>query len=156
MNANREPPERASNGEDSRLQEDVVAFERVVPGDFFVEHTCVTCGYHAALFVIAGGRFFGRYVSLCPLCASHRIQRFRQEVDVMPMWVASGVFFSAQRFPDAVQPLIRALPLTAAIDALRAIMLQGAGAVQVAPEAGVLTAWLVVCFVLALKLFRWK
>jgi ABC-type multidrug transport system permease subunit len=75
---------------------------------------------------------------------------------MMPMWVLSGVFFSAQRFPDAVQPLIRALPLTAAIDALRAIMLQGAGLAQVAPQAGVLAAWLVGCFALALKLFRWK
>jgi ABC-type multidrug transport system permease subunit len=75
---------------------------------------------------------------------------------MMPMWVLSGVFVSAQRFPDAVQPLIRALPLTAAIDALRANMLQGAGLAQVAPQAGVLAAWMVVCFVVALKLFRWK
>ncbi len=75
---------------------------------------------------------------------------------MMPMWVLSGVFFSAQRFPDAAQPLIRALPLTAVIDSLRAIMLQGAGLAQVAPKAGVLAVWLVVCFVLALKLFRWK
>ena len=44
----------------------------------------------------------------------------------VPMWILSGVFFSAQRFPDAVQPLIQALPLTAVIDALRAHMLQGA------------------------------
>jgi len=77
-------------------------------------------------------------------------------VTMMPMWILSGVFFSAQRFPDAVQPLIRALPLTAVIDALRANMLQGAGLAQVAPEVGVLGAWLVVCFVLALRLFRWR
>jgi ABC-2 type transport system permease protein len=74
----------------------------------------------------------------------------------VPMWILSGVFFSAQRFPDAVQPFISALPLTALIDALRAHMLQGAGLVQLAPQLGVLTAWLVVCFGLALKLFRWK
>ena len=77
-------------------------------------------------------------------------------VTMMPMCILSGVFFSAQRFPDAVQPLIRALPLTAAIDALRANMLQGAGLAQVAPEMGVLAIWLVVCFTLALKLFRWR
>jgi hypothetical protein len=35
-------------------------------------------------------------------------------------------------------------------------MLQGAGLAQVAPQAGVLAAWLVGCFALALKLFRWK
>jgi ABC-type polysaccharide/polyol phosphate export permease len=74
----------------------------------------------------------------------------------VPMWILSGVFFSAQRFPDAVQPFIGALPLTALIDALRAHMLQGAGLVQLAPQLGVLTVWLVVCFALALKLFRWK
>ncbi len=75
---------------------------------------------------------------------------------MLPMWIASGVFFSAQRFPDVVQPIIKALPLTAAIDALRANMLQGANLVQVAPQMGVLGAWLVVCFLLALKLFRWR
>jgi ABC-2 type transport system permease protein len=74
----------------------------------------------------------------------------------VPMWILSGVFFSARRFPDAVQPLISALPLTALIDALRAHMLQGAGLAQLAPQLGVLTAWLVVCFSLALKLFRWR
>jgi ABC-2 type transport system permease protein len=75
---------------------------------------------------------------------------------MLPMWIASGVFFSAQRFPDVVQPIIKALPLTAAIDALRANMLQGANLVQLAPQLGVLSIWLVVCFVLALKLFRWR
>ena len=74
----------------------------------------------------------------------------------VPMWILSGVFFSAQRFPDAVQPVIRALPLTALIDAMRAQMLQGATLAQVLPELGVLVAWLVVCFSVALKLFRWQ
>ena len=74
----------------------------------------------------------------------------------VPMWILSGVFFSAQRFPDAVQPLISALPLTATIDALRANMLQGAGLPQLIPQLAVLSAWLVVCFVLALRLFRWR
>jgi len=75
---------------------------------------------------------------------------------MMPMWIVSGVFFSAQRFPDALQPVIRSLPLTAAIDALRANMLQGVGLIQLAPQLLVLAAWLVVCFPIALKLFRWR
>jgi len=75
---------------------------------------------------------------------------------MMPMWIVSGVFFSSQRFPDAVQPIIRALPLTAAIDALRLHMLQGASLAQLAPQIATLSAWLVICFALALKLFRWK
>ena len=75
---------------------------------------------------------------------------------MLPMWILSGVFFSSQRFPDAVQPIIAALPLTALNDALRATMLQGATASQIAPQIGVLAAWLLVCFPLALKLFRWR
>ena len=75
---------------------------------------------------------------------------------MVPMWILSGVFFSSQRFPDLVQPVIKALPLTALIDALRANMLQGAGFAQMAPQAAVLGAWLVVCFGLALRLFRWR
>jgi len=38
---------------------------------------------------------------------------------MMPMWLFSGVFFSAERFPEATQPFIAALPLTALNDALR-------------------------------------
>ena len=74
----------------------------------------------------------------------------------VPMWILSGVFFSAQRFPALVQPVVKALPLTAFIDALRAHMLQGAGLVQVAPQLATLGVWLVACFVLAMKLFRWR
>jgi ABC-type polysaccharide/polyol phosphate export permease len=72
------------------------------------------------------------------------------------MWIFSGVFFSASRFPDAIQPLIQALPLTAVIDALRANILRGAGWQIVAPELAVIVTWLVGSFLLALKLFRWR
>jgi ABC-2 type transport system permease protein len=75
---------------------------------------------------------------------------------MMPMWIVSGVFFSAARFPDVVQPIIKGLPLTAAIDAVRANMLQGAGLAHLGPQVAVLSSWLVVCFVVALKLFRWR
>jgi len=75
---------------------------------------------------------------------------------MLPMWVLSGVFFSSQRFPDVVQPFITALPLTALNDALRATMLQGATLAEIAPQIGVLAAWLLVCFPIALKLFRWR
>jgi ABC-2 type transport system permease protein len=75
---------------------------------------------------------------------------------LMPMWILSGVFFSSQRFPDAVQPAIRLLPLTALVDGMRANMLQGAGWAELAPQATVLGAWMLVCFVCALKLFRWR
>jgi ABC-type multidrug transport system permease subunit len=75
---------------------------------------------------------------------------------VVPMWILSGVFFSAQRFPEWSQPLIHALPLTAFNDAMRGIMLQGLGLAHFAREAATLAAWAIVCFALALRLFRWR
>jgi ABC-2 type transport system permease protein len=75
---------------------------------------------------------------------------------MMPMWLLSGVFFSAERFPDAVQPLIRALPLTALNESLRAVMNEGHGLGEIAPQVAILAAWGLASFAVALKIFRWK
>jgi ABC-2 type transport system permease protein len=77
-------------------------------------------------------------------------------VVMMPMWIASGVFFSSQKFPEAMQPFIEALPLTAVINALRANMLQGASLWRLGPQIVIILVWMLICFVLALKLFRWR
>jgi ABC-type multidrug transport system permease subunit len=75
---------------------------------------------------------------------------------MLPMWILSGVFFSSENFPSAVQPFVQALPLTAVNDALRANMLRGDPFSVVAPELAIIGAWAVVCFALALRLFRWR
>ncbi len=75
---------------------------------------------------------------------------------MVPMWVVSGVFFSSSNFPQAVQPIIQALPLTALINALRAVILEGAGTAGVWRELAVLAAWGVVGFGVALRIFRWR
>jgi ABC-2 type transport system permease protein len=74
---------------------------------------------------------------------------------MLPMFILSGIFFSARNFPDAMQPAIRALPLTALNDALRAVMNEGASLAAVAPQALLLAALAAVSFGLALRLFRW-
>ena len=73
-----------------------------------------------------------------------------------PMYLCSGVFFSSARFPDALQPFLRSLPLTALNDALRAVMIDGASLVTVARPVGVCAAWGLGCFLLALRLFKWR
>lgn len=75
---------------------------------------------------------------------------------MLPMWILSGIFFSADRFPAAVQPFVRALPLTASIDALRANMLQGISLNHLIAPIAILFAWLVVPFLTALGIFRWR
>jgi ABC-2 type transport system permease protein len=75
---------------------------------------------------------------------------------MVPMWLLSGVFFSAERFPKATQPLIHALPLTALNDALRAVMLEGKGVPAIGRELAVLALWGAISFAAALKIFRWQ
>ncbi len=74
---------------------------------------------------------------------------------MLPMFVLSGVFFSAVNFPEWSQPVISALPLTALNDALRGIINDGASISELAPRLFVLAAWGVVSFAAALKWFRW-
>ena len=75
---------------------------------------------------------------------------------MLPMWVMSGIFFSSERFPDAIQPFIKILPLTALIDSLRAVMLEGASLFSVGSELTIMVIWSVATFLLALKWFRWN
>jgi ABC-type multidrug transport system permease subunit len=75
---------------------------------------------------------------------------------MLPMWLLSGTFFSYSRFPEFLQPAIRALPLTALNDALRAVMNEGLALSQSWLEILVLCFWAGVSFGLALRLFRWQ
>ncbi len=75
---------------------------------------------------------------------------------MLPMWVLSGVFFSSENFPRVVQPFIKALPLTATNDALRASMLRGVPFSALWPQLGILALWMTICFAIALKIFRWR
>jgi ABC transporter DrrB family efflux protein len=75
---------------------------------------------------------------------------------MMPMWICSGVFFSYERFPDAMKPFIRALPLTALNDALRLVMNDAAPIARIAPQLTILAAWAILAFLTGLKIFRWQ
>lgn len=74
---------------------------------------------------------------------------------MLPMFLLSGVFFSSEHFPAALQPAIRALPLTALNGALRAVMNEGAGLAAVWPQAALLAGVAAATFAVALRIFRW-
>lgn len=110
-----------------------------------------------AAVVLAGGLSFGG-LALLLASRARTIEAISGLVNLfqLPMWIVSGVFFSASNFPAAFQPVIQALPLTALIDALRAVVLEGATLLEVKGELALLAAWGVVPFFVALRLFRWR
>jgi ABC-2 type transport system permease protein len=75
---------------------------------------------------------------------------------MLPMWLLSGTFFSSERFPQVFQPFIKALPLTALNTLLRAVMNEGASLGANWIHVAILLAWLLISFVVALKIFRWQ
>ena len=95
------------------------------------------------------------------LLSASRAQRIESisgimNVVMLPMWLCSGIFFSSERFPAFMQPMIQALPLTQLINALRAVILEGQSLFSQALPIGILLAWATVCFALALRWFRWS
>jgi ABC-2 type transport system permease protein len=110
----------------------------------------------AAIVVISALSFGG--IGLLIASRSRTIEGVSglMNLSMLPMWVLSGVFFSSENFPAVIQPFIKALPLTATNDALRASMLRGAEVAGLWPQLAVLTAWMVICFGIALKIFRWR
>jgi ABC-2 type transport system permease protein len=110
-----------------------------------------------SLVAISGALMFGSI----GLLMGSRARTFEAASGLMnlmsvPMWVLSGVFFSASNFPDSVQPFVQALPLTALVDAMRRVVLEGATLSSLWRELAVMATWTIVPFGVALKIFKWR
>jgi ABC-2 type transport system permease protein len=73
-----------------------------------------------------------------------------------PMMFLSGTFFPIASMPDFLQTIARLIPLTYLGDALRQVMVGGAAFAPLYVCAAVLVAWLVGCFFVASRTFRWQ
>jgi ABC-2 type transport system permease protein len=114
--------------------------------------------FFTLLVVILVGAFAFAGLGLFLGCRTDKTETMSGYLNLvmLPMWLLSGVFFSSKRFPDAMQPFIQALPLTQLNDALRAVMLEGAGLWANKWPLAILGLWGLVCFTLALRWFRWQ
>ena len=123
-----------------------------------VFHMKVEGSLLAILLVAALGAVSFGGVGLLTASRAQKIESVSGLINLvmMPMWIFSGVFFSYERFPQVIQPLIKALPLTALNDALRAIILQGASLSSQWVPLAIMAIWGGLSFVIALKWFRWS
>ncbi|MBZ5565484.1 MAG: ABC transporter permease [Acidobacteriia bacterium] len=120
-------------------------------------HMRVMGSWLSILFISAVGALTFGGVGLLTASRAQKIETVSGLINLvmMPMWIFSGVFFSYERFPAVIQPFIKALPLTALNDALRATVLEGASLAAQGTRLLVLALWGVVSFVVALRWFRW-
>ncbi|TNF25939.1 MAG: ABC transporter permease [Deltaproteobacteria bacterium] len=110
----------------------------------------------AVLCFVGGLSFTGISVLVASRTSSVEVASGLMNLVMLPMYILSGTFFSYERFPEALHPVLQALPLTALNDALRAVMNDGQGIATQLPELAVLGLWGVLPFAIALKIFRWK
>lgn len=115
-----------------------------------------THGELALLILLGGFCFAGIGLLVASRATTLETASGLMNLLMLPMYVLSGVFFSADRFPEVMQPLIRALPLTALNDALRGVMLEGQSLLELSRPCLTLVIWGAVSFVVALRIFRWK
>jgi ABC-2 type transport system permease protein len=72
----------------------------------------------------------------------------------LPLIFVSGVFYSAESLPAALEAIAQVLPLKHLIDGLSTAIVGGSG--DVALGAAVVGAWSVAGVVLAVRFFRWE
>lgn len=109
-------------------------------------------------FVCLLGGFCFSGLGLLLACRADRIEVISGLINVvmLPMWLLAGTFFSADRFPLSMQPIVQALPLTHLNNALRAVILEGAPIQSQWLPILVLVGVGAASFALALRWFRWQ
>lgn len=142
----------------SRLLLMVVELILLLGAGVFAFHLRIEGSLLAILLVSALGAVSFGALGLLTASRAQKIETVSGLINVvmMPMWIFSGVFFSYERFPAVLLPLIRLLPLTALNDALRSILLQGQPLAAQSGRLLVLCGWGILSFGLSLRWFRWS
>lgn len=73
-----------------------------------------------------------------------------------PMMMLSGVWFSLEGSPQIIQQSAQIFPLTHMIEAARAIMIDGAGLVDIAPHLIILLAMSALFMTIGARSFKWE
>lgn len=108
------------------------------------------------MLLLAGSAFAGIGLLLASRAKTIETVSGLMNAVMLPMYVTSGVFFPADRFPEAIQPFLNILPLTAANNGLRAVINDGGSFDAIFVPGLTLAAWGIVCFTVGLRIFRWK
>ncbi|SER33238.1 ABC transporter permease [Pedobacter rhizosphaerae] len=74
----------------------------------------------------------------------------------LPQFLLSGTFFSIEAFPNWLQPISRALPLTYLNDAMRKVAFEGLGLWDVKQQILILILWGIGIYAVAVKVFKWE
>ena len=99
------------------------------------------------------------FTSLAILCAARTANPATMNgmtnIISLPMMLVAGVWFSRANFPEWLGQIVQYLPLTALVDGLRRIALEGANLSTLMSESVILLAYTLLSTAAATKLFKW-
>ncbi|HET9721582.1 MAG TPA: ABC transporter permease [Candidatus Saccharimonadales bacterium] len=75
---------------------------------------------------------------------------------VFPMMFLTGVFFPRFLMPHWLQSVTNYMPLTPVIDGGRLIITEGKSLLDLGPQLGIITIWLIIIYLIAFRVFRWE
>jgi ABC-2 type transport system permease protein len=75
---------------------------------------------------------------------------------VFPMLFLSGTFFPRYLMPHWLQTVSTYLPLTPVIDGARLLTTEGYSLLQIGPQIGLLTGWIIIIYFIAFRVFQWE
>jgi ABC-2 type transport system permease protein len=107
-----------------------------------------------ALLLLGVFSFVGLGIVITSFTKDQETAQMMMMTLMFPMMFLSGVFFPIQQMPWYMQTISQFLPLTYASDALRKVMVLGAGIPQISTDLIVLIVFGVVMIAIALPVFR--
>jgi ABC-2 type transport system permease protein len=141
----------------SRLLLIVVITSFVYAGTRFFLHTRMDGSHLLLLLVLLAGSIsmISMGLMVAARVTSEELAGGMHNMVTWPMMMLSGVWFSLEAASDWIKGLASIFPLTHMLDAARAVMLDGAGFAEVAPELTWLLAMTLVFLLVGALTFRW-
>jgi ABC-2 type transport system permease protein len=110
-----------------------------------------------ALFVIFGIMILlGIGLSLGGWAKNERQAAPLSNLITFPMMFLSGTFFPRYLMPEWLQGITAYLPLTPIIDGIRLIATEGKHIIDLLPQLGLMSLWMIVIYLIAFRVFRWE
>ena len=110
----------------------------------------------AALVVLGSMSFIALGYVIASFAPTEDAANGMTSVVQFPLMFLSGTFFPIDAMPDFLKTIARALPLTYLSDALRQVMVDGTAFSPLWLCVAFLVVWLVACFAIAARFFRWQ
>jgi ABC-2 type transport system permease protein len=125
----------------------ILVFDFTMRGNWFVFAAFLTM---ATLMMLGFGMAIGGFAKTEPQASS------LANIVMFPMMFLSGVFFPMFMMPEIVQKISTFIPLTPIVEGTRLIITENYSLLDVMPQIGMIAAWGVIIYVIAVRTFRWE